>query len=95
VPAGTLADAPAEELEWLLVHELAHARRADVAWLQALVEVALFFHPAARWLAQHVRRERECCCDAATAPRSSTRRRTAHAARSSAPHRGQRREGRR
>lgn len=54
------------ELQWLLVHELAHVRRGDVAWawLVALVEVALFYHPAARWLARHVHHERECCCDA-------------------------------
>jgi len=71
VPAAMLARAATDELEWLLVHELAHVRRADVAWswLQALVEVALFFHPAARWLARQVRHERECCCDAAIPPR--------------------------
>lgn len=67
VPAAMLHRAEEDGLEWLLVHELAHVRRSDIAWswLQALVEVALFFHPAARWLSRQVRHERECCCDAA------------------------------
>lgn len=65
LPVGALRAWPGD-LEWLLVHELAHVRRADVAWswAQSFAEVALFFHPAARWLARVVRHERECCCDA-------------------------------
>ncbi|WAS95523.1 M56 family metallopeptidase [Nannocystis punicea] len=71
LPAAALASWPGDDLEWLLVHEVAHVRRADVAWgwAQNLVEVALFFHPAARWLARQIRHERECCCDAAVLAR--------------------------
>lgn len=66
LPAAAFTTWPAADLEWLLVHELAHVRRADIAWnwAQSLVEVALYFHPAARWLARQIRHERECCCDA-------------------------------
>ncbi|MCY0991031.1 M56 family metallopeptidase [Nannocystis sp. ILAH1] len=73
LPSALLDRVPDEELECLLIHELAHVQRADVAWnwLQVLVEVALFFHPAARWLAQQVRHERECCCDAVVPPRQA------------------------
>ncbi|MCY1054804.1 M56 family metallopeptidase [Nannocystis sp. SCPEA4] len=71
LPASAFTAWPGDDLEWLLVHELAHVRRADVAWnwAQSLVEVALFFHPAARWLARQIRHERECCCDAAVIAR--------------------------
>ncbi|MFY0533480.1 M56 family metallopeptidase [Nannocystis pusilla] len=73
LPSALLDRVPDEELECLLIHELAHVQRADVAWnwLQVLVEVALFFHPAARWLARQVRHERECCCDAWVPPRQA------------------------
>lgn len=66
LPASALTAWPDADLEWLLVHELAHVRRADILWnwAQSVVEVALFFHPAARWLARQIRHERECCCDA-------------------------------
>ncbi|MBL9105986.1 MAG: M56 family metallopeptidase [Myxococcales bacterium] len=67
LPAATrTSDA---DLELLLVHELAHVRRADIAWnwAQSLAEALLFFHPAARWLARQIRDERECCCDAVVA----------------------------
>jgi beta-lactamase regulating signal transducer with metallopeptidase domain len=69
LPAASFTTTPHQDLEWLLVHELAHVRRADIAWnwAQSFAEVALFFHPAARWLARHIRHERECCCDAAVA----------------------------
>ncbi|MDC0721305.1 M56 family metallopeptidase [Nannocystis bainbridge] len=71
LPAAALTAWPGDDLEWLLVHELAHVRRADIAWgwAQNLVEAALFFHPGARWLSRQVRHERECCCDAAVLAR--------------------------
>ena len=71
LPSSMLGHPPEDGLAWLLTHELAHVRRADIAWgwLQALVEAALFFHPAARWLSGQARHERECCCDAAVPQR--------------------------
>ena len=54
-----------EQLEMVLLHELAHLRRWDnlVNLLQRLVESLLFFHPVAWWLSSWVRLERELCCD--------------------------------
>jgi beta-lactamase regulating signal transducer with metallopeptidase domain len=65
VPAGLLARAPAEHLEALLAHELAHVARRDWLWngVQCLVETVLFFHPAVWWLGKRIRQEREHACD--------------------------------
>jgi thiol-disulfide isomerase/thioredoxin len=48
---------------------LAHIRRHDylVNLLQNVAETVLFFHPAVWWVSAHIRRERECCCDAEAA----------------------------
>ena len=48
VPAAALADLAPQQLEALLLHELAHIRRHDYAvnLLQTFVETLLFYHPA-------------------------------------------------
>jgi uncharacterized protein (TIGR03435 family) len=65
VPVGALAGLPAEQMEALLLHELAHIRRHDylVNALQSMVEALLFYHPAVWWVSGHMRSERELCCD--------------------------------
>ncbi len=65
VPLGALAGMPAEQMEALLLHELAHIRRYDylVNALQSMVEALLFYHPAVWWVSGHMRSEREMCCD--------------------------------
>jgi uncharacterized protein (TIGR03435 family) len=65
VPLGALTGLPAGQIEALLVHELAHIRRADylVNLLQGVVEALLFYHPAVWWISGHLRKEREMCCD--------------------------------
>ncbi|MUV14753.1 M56 family metallopeptidase [Noviluteimonas gilva] len=65
VPAGLLARAPADQLEALLAHELAHVARKDWLWngVQCGVETVLFFHPAVWWLGKRIRQEREHACD--------------------------------
>jgi beta-lactamase regulating signal transducer with metallopeptidase domain len=65
VPLGALAGLPAEQMEALLLHELAHIRRYDylVNALQSMVEALLFCHPAVWWVSGHMRSERELCCD--------------------------------
>jgi uncharacterized protein (TIGR03435 family) len=65
VPVGALGGLPAEQLEALLLHELAHIRRHDylVNILQSLAEALLFYHPAVWWVSGHIRAERELCCD--------------------------------
>jgi uncharacterized protein (TIGR03435 family) len=65
VPVGALSGLPAEHLEALLLHELAHIRRHDylVNILQSVAEALLFYHPAVWWVSGHIRAERELCCD--------------------------------
>jgi beta-lactamase regulating signal transducer with metallopeptidase domain len=65
VPAGFLSGLPPDQVEALLLHELAHVRRHDVlvGRLQAVVETLLFFHPATWWISRQVRQTREACCD--------------------------------
>ena len=65
VPVGALSGLPAEHLEALLLHELAHIRRHDylVNILQSMAEALLFYHPAIWWVSGHIRAERELCCD--------------------------------
>ena len=56
---------PAEEIEAVLAHELAHIRRHDylVNLLQTATETLLFYHPAVWWISRRIRIERENCCD--------------------------------
>jgi GWxTD domain-containing protein len=65
VPIGLLAGLPAEQIEMILLHELAHIRRHDylVNMLQAFVEGLMFYNPAVWWISNVIRREREHCCD--------------------------------
>jgi uncharacterized protein (TIGR03435 family) len=65
IPVGALGGVPAEYLEALLLHELAHIRRHDylVNILQSVAEAVLFYHPAVWWVSGHIRAERELCCD--------------------------------
>lgn len=53
------------QIESILLHELAHIHRQDylVNMLQSMVETILFYHPAVWWLSAQVRLEREHCCD--------------------------------
>ncbi len=65
VPAAILSGLNIQQVEAILVHELAHIRRYDhvVMILQAIVTQILFFHPAAWFLSAAINRERENCCD--------------------------------
>jgi beta-lactamase regulating signal transducer with metallopeptidase domain len=65
VPTSALAGLSVLQLEAILAHEVAHIRRYDVLvnQLQALVEAALFYHPAVWWLSARIREEREHCAD--------------------------------
>jgi beta-lactamase regulating signal transducer with metallopeptidase domain len=64
-PLGLLAGMPPDQVEAILLHELAHISRADylVNVLQRLLEGLLFYHPAVWWISRVVRAERENCCD--------------------------------
>jgi GWxTD domain-containing protein len=65
VPVGLLAGLPPQQVEAILLHELAHVARHDylVNILQRLAEALLFYHPAAWWISRIIRVEREHCCD--------------------------------
>jgi GWxTD domain-containing protein len=65
MPLGLLAGLPVGQIEAILLHELAHIRRADylVNLMQTLVEGLFFYHPAAWWISSSIRAERENCCD--------------------------------
>lgn len=65
VPVGALSGLPGDQVEMLLLHELAHIRRHDflVNIVQSVVETLLFYHPAVWWIGGHMRNEREACCD--------------------------------
>jgi bla regulator protein blaR1 len=65
IPAGLLMGLEQQEVEMILLHELAHILRKDylVNILQNLVETLFFFNPAIIWLSSLIRAERENCCD--------------------------------
>ena len=65
VPAAVFTGLPAEQVEALFAHELAHVRRFDylINLLQTAVETLLFYHPVVWWVSRNIRNEREHCCD--------------------------------
>lgn len=65
LPARALTGLSEEQIEAVIVHELAHIRRLDcfVNLFQIGVETLLFYHPAVWWVSQRIRAERENCCD--------------------------------
>jgi beta-lactamase regulating signal transducer with metallopeptidase domain len=65
IPAGLLAGLPPEQVEAILLHELAHIRRHDyiVNFLQTIAETIFFFNPGLLWISTLLRDERENCCD--------------------------------
>ncbi len=65
LPATALTGWDPQQLEMVLLHELAHVRRFDnlVNLVQRIVESLLFFHPLVWVVSSWVRREREHCCD--------------------------------
>jgi bla regulator protein blaR1 len=65
VPAGLLSQLPPEQVEAILLHELAHIRRRDFLanLLQSFIETFFFFNPAIVWISSLIREEREACCD--------------------------------
>ena len=65
VPLGLLAGLPAEQVELLLMHELAHIRRCDyvINMVQSFLESVMFYNPCVWWISNVIRTEREHCCD--------------------------------
>ncbi|WP_026941704.1 peptidoglycan DD-metalloendopeptidase family protein [Hellea balneolensis] len=65
VPAGFLMGLPREQVEAILLHELAHIRRYDylVNLMQTAVKTVLFFHPAIHFISKKIDIDREQACD--------------------------------
>ncbi len=65
IPVGLLNNLPADQVEAILLHELAHIRRGDylVNFIQCLLENVFFFNPGLLWISNLIRQERENCCD--------------------------------
>jgi len=65
IPLGILSNLPAEQVETVLLHELAHIKRGDYLTnlLLHITEAVFFFNPGLLWLNTLIRREREACCD--------------------------------
>ena len=65
VPLGMLMQLPADQVQTILLHELAHIRRGDYLTnvLLHITTAVFFFNPGIRWLNALIRREREACCD--------------------------------
>lgn len=65
IPTSAATGLSVEQLQSLILHELAHIRRHDpwVHLVQRCLETLLFFHPAVWWVSRQVSRERERVCD--------------------------------
>ena len=66
IPRKVLSSASRADLEHILLHELAHIRRRDVAvqWLLTVAGILHWFNPAVWLAAARMRADREFACDA-------------------------------
>ncbi len=65
IPVGLLSNLPQDQIEAILLHELAHIRRKDyfINLIQSFAEIIFFFNPGVLWLSSLLKEERENCCD--------------------------------
>jgi beta-lactamase regulating signal transducer with metallopeptidase domain len=65
VPLASINHLSTDQLEAVLLHELAHIKRYDylVNILLSVVEISLFFNPFTQLLSKSIRKERENSCD--------------------------------
>lgn len=65
LPLSMISNLTPEQIESILLHELAHIKRNDfiINILQTTVETLLFFNPFVWLISKTIRRERENCCD--------------------------------
>ncbi|MBZ5506280.1 MAG: M56 family metallopeptidase [Acidobacteriia bacterium] len=74
LPAWLLESTPAEELKYILLHELAHLSRRD-DWTnltQKILKALMFFLPSVWWIERRLSMDREVACDDAVLARSGT-----------------------
>jgi len=65
VPERLLEELDPDDIDRIVLHELAHLRRSD-DWINAferVVAALLFFNPGIAWLVAHIDLEREVACD--------------------------------
>ncbi len=65
MPMATINNLTTDEVEAILLHELAHIKRHDylLNMLQTIGETILFFNPFVWLISAVVRKDRELCCD--------------------------------
>ncbi len=68
LPLGMLTGLPQEQVEAIIIHELAHIKRYDfiLNLIQTLIETIFFYHPVVWWITSTINSERENCCDDST-----------------------------
>jgi Zn-dependent protease with chaperone function len=74
LPEWLLEETPAEELKYIILHELEHLRRRD-DWTnlaQQIVKALLFFVPSVWWIERRLALDREMACDDAVLAHSGT-----------------------
>jgi beta-lactamase regulating signal transducer with metallopeptidase domain len=74
LPAWMVESTPAEELKYILLHELAHLRRRD-DWTnlaQKVLKALFFFLPSVWWIERRLSLDREMACDDAVLVHSGT-----------------------
>ncbi|MDB5003166.1 MAG: hypothetical protein JWQ34_1391 [Mucilaginibacter sp.] len=65
LPVSITCHLTTDEIEAILLHELAHIKRNDylLNFIQQVIGILLFFNPFARLIAKTINEERENCCD--------------------------------
>jgi hypothetical protein len=65
LPLAAFNNLSIQQIEAILLHELAHIRRNDylLNLIQCVIDTLLFFNPFAWWISKNIRREREKSCD--------------------------------
>ncbi|HEX8461685.1 MAG TPA: M56 family metallopeptidase [Segetibacter sp.] len=65
IPLASLNHLSAEQMEAVIIHELAHIKRLDYLsnLFLAVIEAVLFFNPFMQLISRQIKRERENCCD--------------------------------
>ncbi|MDZ4262964.1 MAG: M56 family metallopeptidase [Pseudomonadota bacterium] len=65
LPIAVLMGMNQQQVEMILLHELAHARRQDyvIGLAQTIIKTLFFFNPFAHWISNQIDKEREHACD--------------------------------
>ncbi len=65
VPSSFFSGLPADQIEAILLHEIAHIRRHDymINLFQTAIKTVLFFHPAVHYICRRIDDDREKACD--------------------------------